>query len=435
MDSQLAQLRSWVVQARKYSSDSRHCSERDVFVALKGEAVDGHDFVEQVLKKNIVGAVVRQGFSQQTGLVDARLLEVEDTHKAHRFLAQEFRRKFQGKVVAVGGSSGKTSTKEFLFQLLSQKYKTIKTISSQNGELGIPKTLEQLEAGVEVAVVEVGIDAPGDMARHAELVQPDISLLTSIGEEHLNLLKSVENVFLEEKILFDVTLSRGGECFAPSADAYLSRLQKTARVYLIDTHTNQHDSVGMDYSHLPNAIARQNARLAVAVARHLKMSEMELQAAVKILKLPDGRGLNIELKNHAGLLIADHYNSNPSSLRAALTNAQELSEQRKIPLHLYLGDMLDLGQQTLSMHQGLLKEFSSLRAELVFFVGPTWKSLSSEIQAVMPNSSLYFFDDSSQAAQKITTVKQWNTPAVRLVKGSRGIQMENLLKVLQESLS
>src|SRR5690606_21477852 len=129
-------------------------------------------------------------------------------------------------------SSGKTSTKEFLRQILEPHYRCVVTQKSQNGELGIPKTLEGLRADTEIVLIEVGIDRPHDMERHMHIVQPDVGILTSIGEEHLEQLKNVDTVFAEESKLFEATWKRGGTCFAPRADHYLARFEKHSSMIL-----------------------------------------------------------------------------------------------------------------------------------------------------------------------------------------------------------
>ena len=184
-------------KASAYTSDSRRVTAQTIFVALKGEKTDGHKFVPELLERGCLLAIVSQDWLAQNSHYQNRgdVLAVPSTNEAHRLLAAVFRKKFQGKIIGVGGSSGKTSTKDFLSHLLSGAFKVFKTEKSQNGELGIPKTLEGLHSGFDLAVIEIGIDAPGDMRRHVEIVEPDVALLTSIGEEHLNLLKNIENVF------------------------------------------------------------------------------------------------------------------------------------------------------------------------------------------------------------------------------------------------
>ncbi len=418
-------LNDAIEKALSYTSDSRLLREGDIFIALKGLQADGHDYVGEILKKNPVAVVVDKSFAGN----DPRLVRVEDTTEAHRVLAAAFRQKFRGKLVAVGGSNGKTSTKEFLATLLSEKFKIIKTDKSQNGELGIPKTLEKLRPDIEVAVVEVGIDGPGDMRRHADLLQPDIALLTSIGEEHLNLLKSVDNVFQEEKILFDVTWGRGGFCFAPEVDSYLQKLSgkksfrmSPARPLLLN------ENFLMD-SALP-PLAEQNAALAVLAALELGLSVAEVAQGLKKLEVPEGRGRVYRMKN-GGVLVADHYNANPSSMKQGLAFARSRARGVNLPLVLIIGDMLDLGEQSDAAHASLVPDFEKSSATHAIFVGPQWKTLQSKIQRAIPEA--LFFENSSEAIGASMAVM--NPAACVYLKGSNGMRLDRIFSALKGFLA
>ena len=289
-----------------YTSDSRCARPGDIFVALRGSVRDGHEFVPALLAAG-VRCVAEQGTGARLNLngtaTAGRLVEVEDTHAAHREIAGHFRRRFAGPVVGIGGSSGKTTAKEFAAALLAARFRVAKTQASQNGELGIPRTLEQLRPDVELAVVEIGIDAPGDMARHAPLVAPDIGVLTSIGEEHLNLLRSIEGVFREEVVLFDVVRGRGGVCFAPADDPWLGGLTGNAGVQLVSSEPRDvHPELDPP---LRNPYLRRNAALACAVALHFGLRPDAIAGVLETLSPPKGRGGELRLAGGSVLLL-DH---------------------------------------------------------------------------------------------------------------------------------
>ena len=262
--SEILDLSQLCGECSGFCSDSRKIQKGEVFVALRGAQTDGHDFIDALLNLGIKHFVVADDSKAKWRAKQGRFVGVTNTHLAHRELARLFRVKFQNvKILAVGGSAGKTSTKEFIFTLLeSSGAKVFKTQKSQNGDLGIPITLENLGRGFDFGIVEVGIDAPGDMIRHANLLKPDAAVLTSIGEEHLNLLGSVENVFSEEKILFDETLKSGGPCFAPLSDSFLKRLAGQNNIFLLDSKTPEKFLQDQFYQILPSRVARQNAKLA-----------------------------------------------------------------------------------------------------------------------------------------------------------------------------
>ncbi|HEX6851525.1 MAG TPA: UDP-N-acetylmuramoyl-tripeptide--D-alanyl-D-alanine ligase [Candidatus Polarisedimenticolaceae bacterium] len=403
-----------------YTSDSRIATPHDVFVALKGGARDGHDFVPELLARG-VACVVERGRAPASGA--APFVEVEDTHAAHRVLAALFRRRFRGRVVGIGGSSGKTTAKEFTASILAAAFRVAKTERSQNGELGVPRTLERLRTGVEVAVVEIGIDAPGDMARHVEIVAPDIAVLTSIGEEHLNLLGSVENVFREETILFDATLARGGVAFAPEDDPWLSRLEGRPGVTLVPSDPERLDpALACPLTH---PYARRNAALACAVALHLGMPARAIAPVLATLDPPEGRGQERILAEGTVVLL-DHYNANPSSLRAGLEAARLRAASASLPLRLVLGDMLDLGSETARAHEGMIEALRSAAAASLWLVGPEWSKLADRLAGAA--GELRVFPDSAAAAREAEALRL--PPAVVLVKGSRGMALERVLRGL-----
>lgn len=416
-------LEAAIQTAQSYSSDSRILRSGEIFVALKGEKGDGHNFVPEILKRSeVVAVVVHKSYQSPVG--DPRLIFVEDSHQAHRQLAHAFRKKFAGKIVAVGGSNGKTSTKEFLATLLAEKFTIIKTDKSQNGELGIPKTLEKLRSGVEVAVVEVGIDGPGDMARHAALLMPDVAVLTSIGEEHLNLLKNVENVFSEEKILFSATPHQIN--FAPAGDPYLQRLKGATNLQYSPTKpTDVNTSFKISADFPP--IAQQNAALAVTVAKHLGLSDAEIARGLTQLQIPEGRGLRLNLKSGA-IVLADHYNANTSSMRFGLQHAVSVAKNEGRPLRVLLGDMLDLGDAAAQAHASLLPDVFALNAQAVAFIGPQWAALAPQITAKIPDAQFFH---NSQATTPLC--EKWSQERVVIfLKGSNGMKLDHAYQIFKK---
>lgn len=378
---------------------------------MKGEQVDGHQFVSELLKKNNVKAIVDQSY-QGTG---DSLIKVPSTQEAHWLVAHEFRKKFKGKVIGVGGSNGKTSTKEFLFALLKSKFNCIKTIASQNGLLGLPKTLESLRSGVEIAVVEIGTDAPGDMKKNVPLVDPDIGILTSIGPEHLNLLKNLEGVFKEERFLSDYLENKKAPCYVPQGDKFLQQL----------VSENKHTvvvSVMEEISKLKDqwpAHQQQNLSLAMAIAKQeFGLSLEELKETILGLSPPAGRG-QINQNNYGSYLIEDHYNSNPASLEKSIDFAVAFAAEKKMPLCLVLGDMLDLGETSVSAHQDILDKLSHINYQAVVFIGPIF-------QSIVKTKNTPTFINSMKASEKILELIP--QPAVILFKGSNGMVLGNCLE-------
>ncbi len=412
-------------KAKGFSSDSRTCDDSKIFVALVGLNGDGHDYVEDLVQnKNCQGAIVSATHEAQLSAETLKnCLVVPDTHQAHRLTAKYFRGCFTAPVVAIGGSAGKTSTKEFLKTLCEDSYHCLVTVGSQNGDQGIPKTLEGLNDSVELAIIEVGIDAPGDMYRHMNIVKPSVGVLTSIGEEHLQFLHNVETVYKEESQLFDKTIEHNGVCFAPASDKYLSGY-KSEKLRFVANDLSDFEGL-VDKNSFP-VIALQNLSLAIAVARHLGVPDDAIKKALAKIKPAAGRGRLLS-PNSSQTLILDHYNSNPASLRAAFVTVREQLKSKTVPLYLILGDMLELGPDSQKFHKELLDEAIKLRPEEMVLVGPEF----SEASRYLSNDSINAFDSHQSARSHVESMTNW--PGLFLFKGSRGMKLENLITMFEVS--
>ena len=189
----------------RVSTDSRAIKAGDLFVAIKGESFDGHEFIAQAVEKGAV-AVLCEKYPSAAPQEGIDIFLVEDTLVSFRLLAQHWREFIDPVVIAVAGSVGKTTTKDILAALLSGKFKKlIWTKGSQNGFVGLPITLMELVEDTEAAVIEVGIDAPMAMQKHINLVKPEVALVTAISEEHLEWLKDLETVAREENLILQET--------------------------------------------------------------------------------------------------------------------------------------------------------------------------------------------------------------------------------------
>jgi UDP-N-acetylmuramoyl-tripeptide--D-alanyl-D-alanine ligase len=409
-----ASLDTLIQQAFHFSSHSREVASGGLFVALKGEEVDGHDFVAQVLSQNVLGVFVERDL----GIKDSRIYLVPSTQELHEHLAAQFRKKFKGLVIGVGGSSGKTTTKEFLHSLLSKKYKTIKTEKSQNGRLGIPRTLEKLRDGVEVAVIEIGTDAPGDMRRNVTLVDPTQGVLVSIGEEHLTQLKNLEGVFEEERFLADYLLEKGRKFFCPRADNYLKTLEKKG-AQLVPAKPEDLDSSFR--SSFKEEHVLQDLTLSLALCLDLGIEKELLSLALQDLELLDGRGKKWAYRDDLWIL-RDHYNANPSSMQLSLKAAKDFSETHKLPLRLVLGDMLDLGASEEESHKEIVQVARSLNPESIIWVGSRFAQVLQN--KLLPNE--YTLTSSEDVISEDIKTKLLNS-GVLLFKASRGTALEKIM--------
>ncbi len=425
MISALHELDVLCSKAKGFTSDSRLVIDGSIFVALSGASFDGAKFILPSLTKFCGAFAVTQNqqvFESLPEEIRSRVLLVEDAHLAHRHLAKNFRIKFTGKVIAIGGSNGKTSTKEFLYHILASKFRAVKTQASQNGELGIPKTLEQLHSldgsPVDIAVIEVGIDGPGDMIRHVEIVRPHIAILTSIGEEHLNLLKSLEGVFREERILADWCGDYGGRVFIPQGDEYLERLVKEGKAVKSSPSLVSKFNQPFSQKHFISNLA-----LCLSVAKMLGMNDKEIQFALDNIEVPEGRGVLREYGDHIWIY-EDYYNANSASMKAGIDSAKDAAKQKSLPFHLVLGDMFDLGEQESVVHNQVLEYALDSKPDSLVLIGERFDRAVKQMGAIKSVSKLFASLEEAVSHRE----KLFSLPGVYLLKGSRGMRLECLCR-------
>ncbi|MGZ3653311.1 MAG: UDP-N-acetylmuramoyl-tripeptide--D-alanyl-D-alanine ligase [Bdellovibrionota bacterium] len=432
------------------SSDTRELQKGSLFVALKGEASDGHDHVEKAKAAGAVALVHRSGFPCPEGMIS---FPVDDTMEAWRALAGAWRREFTIPIAVVAGSAGKTTSKELLAALFRGKFKNVlHTLASQNGFQGVPTTLLRLRPEHDAAVIEVGIDEPGSMIQHLELVAPDAGLLTSIGPEHLEKLGDLETVEKEEGLLFAVLAIRGGLAAVNLDDERIARqaeqlnesqritysLKKEASVRgTVTVGTN--DELWMDVDGLGKGTERFRVPLegthnalnllgAITLAHGLGLTLENLYTGLVTFKAPPGRS---EVHQWKGCkVLADTYNANPASVVAALETLFGGGE-REGETWVCLGDMLELGSFEEAMHRGLAEPLLKHGVRNIFLYGPRMKKLEDELKSRKFAGMLAHFDSQEKMAERLRSTAHSGDRI--LIKGSRGMRMENVWKALRGS--
>jgi UDP-N-acetylmuramoyl-tripeptide--D-alanyl-D-alanine ligase len=353
------------------STDSRTVGEGQLFWALKGETFDGHDFVKEAIQRGAAGAVVHK--DRTAGLpanTRAAILGVPDTQKALGDLARWWRRRFDARVAAITGSGGKTTTKEMTCGILSLEGFTMKNEGNFNNLIGLPLSLFLLEKTHRYAVLEMGMNRPGEIGRLTEIADPDIGLITNVGRAHLEGVGSIEGVarakveLLEKMTPRALAILNGDDRILMQAAAAVRKkpitfgqgLQNPVRAEKIQNLGREGFSFDIHWEgkafsvrlRVPGFHNVYNALAAAAIALSLDLSTDRIQEGLgqfegikgrfKVVPLPDG-----------SLLIDDTYNSNPSSLRLALESLGALVHQGT-RLIVGLGEMLELGDETEAGH-------------------------------------------------------------------------------------
>ena len=424
------------------STDSRSPSPGALFVALQGERFDAHAFLAEAAARGAAGAVVRRGAGLPALPPGFGLFAVGDTLRALGALARFHRRRFRLPLGAVGGSNGKTTTKEMVGSILSVVGPALKTEGNLNNEVGLPLTLLRLTAGHRAAVVELGMNAPGEMGRLVALAEPDAGVLTTIQPEHLEGLGSLAGVAAAEGELFSglaatatavvnldealvVEQARASRArwltFGRDAGADV-RLEETrplgrAGQQVVLRSDGRTFAVQLGFLGAHNAL---NAAAAFALARGLGIPA-EACAQGLALARPTARRLSV-VEAPGGLTVLDDcYNANPASVRAALQTARELAGPGRVVA--VLGDMLELGPGEAEEHRQMVDvafQLATVRA----FLGP--RSWAAAPVQEAPESARFM---------EVEALWDWLQPRLRpgdvvLVKGSRGMRMERLVERL-----
>jgi UDP-N-acetylmuramoyl-tripeptide--D-alanyl-D-alanine ligase len=438
-------------------TDSRKIQTGCLFVALKGDKFDGHDFIPQAVTGGARGILCRRGATTvpqaQKGL---HVFAVDDTLEAYRELAFAWRREFSIPLVAVAGSVGKTTTKEFLAALLRGRWnEVLKTEGSQNGFVGIPMTLLKLEATHGAAVIEVGIDEPGVMEDHMALVRASAGVLTAIGPEHLEKLRDVPTIAREEGAALQAIDRDGGLVAINLDDSWIKphfTTLKGARKIAYTLGTQSGDKIlqgkvsgdgkqikltglglkGESFE-LPLA-GEHNARnflAAAAVAAGIGLSAEEIATGLKTFQGPEGRSQIREIAGKSPI-VCDYYNANPDSTVAGLKLLVQTAKERKSGAKIAcLADMLELGKDEEKYHRALATSLIDLGIENVLLYGERMKWLLEELKSRGYSGQASHFDDQTELSKSLRSV--FKSGDAVLIKGSHGMHMEEVWKALEAS--
>lgn len=436
------------------TSDSRRDVAGNLFVALSGERFDAHDFVSDVLARGAWAAVVERDVP---GVDPSRLFRVASSLEALGALARFHRQRWGGFVVTIGGSAGKTTTRAATSALLEaiRPGRVHSTAGNLNNLIGVPMTLLGLESHHEVAVVELGTNQRGEMARLSSICQANAAVLTCIGLEHTQGLGDLDGVEAEESDLFSA-MSASSHCIGNFDDArvlrILRRLQTEgptrARIYgyglganathrIVERHALEltrsririernlcgvRDEVSM-VTRLPGLPGALASTAALAVANTVWGADQAGEVVERALDrdVAEASRLSIIERSDRALVIDDCYNANPASMRSSIAVAKELANARQARLILVLGDMLELGELSRAEHSALADELAG--AAEVVAVGAEMGALVSAAMGARVSVSHYLSAD--DAVQPVASAIHGRD--VVLVKGSRGVRLERVV--------
>lgn len=413
------------------STDTRKIQAGNLFFALKGPNFNANAMAAEALEKGAQYAII----DDADYLAGERTLLVEDGLVALQKLATAYRQTLTIPIVGLTGSNGKTTTKELIFSVLSQKYHCFATTGNLNNHIGVPLSILSIKKEHEIAVIEMGANKQGDIKELVEIAQPTHGLITNIGKAHLEGFGGMEGVRKGKGELFDFLQVSTGVTFLPQQagaiqEMFSERGMQNA-VYtndampttLVEAKPMVRYSVESGQiidSHLPGIYNFENIQLAIAVGKYFELSDEQCNTGISTYIPNNHRSQFIKIGSNQVLM--DAYNANPSSMNAAISH---FAETEGTPKLLILGDMFELGDSSADEHAALGKLIAGLAFEKVLLVGLHMQ------HALIHLPSAYYFPD--KFGLHIWLQDHPIQDSFLLVKGSRGIQLESVLAFLENS--
>ena len=423
------------------TTDSRQIKEGVMFFALKGEKFDGNDFAEDALKAGARYAVVDRFLLEGTTYKGRKCIVVENSLDMLQKLAAYHRQQFDIPVVGITGTNGKTTTKELVAAVLSRKFETVATQNNFNNHIGVPLTLFRFDERTELAVVEMGASAPGEIAGLTQVVQPTCGIITTVGKAHLQGFGSFEGVKKTKGELYDFLRQKGGMVFFNADNPDLCEmvahrpglrtfrygvkeqgvqiLPATAESPYLQLSFERDGQPVTISTHLVGDYNADNVMAALAIGTYFEVPFASMVRAIEDYTPSNSRSQLV--KTERNTLIIDAYNANPSSMKVALKNFAATNFEHKV---LMLGDMLELGPDSVAEHRAILEQAVQVTPD-VYLVG-------SEFEAA---NALGFLSGRIRTFPSIEALKEYVTEqpltdCTILIKGSNGKHMQRVVDAL-----
>lgn len=417
------------------TTDTRKIIEGSFFFALKGENFDANTFAAQAIEAGAAYAVIDNATYKNGG----KYILVPDVLTALQDLARYHRRQLAIPVVGLTGTNGKTTTKELINAVLSQKFNTLATQGNLNNHIGVPLTVLSINASHEAAVVEMGANHVGEIALLSSISQPSHGMITNVGKAHLEGFGSIEGVKQGKGELYDFLSGHNQQAFINSNNAILMEMQAARKFttppifygdaiddlvsaeitgnapYLSLRWTN--NTSGESYevtTKLTGAYNLDNILAAICIGVHFKLSAGEINRGIENYQPKNNRSQVVKTADNT--LICDYYNANPTSMAAAIENVGKLTADKKAVV---LGDMFELGDEAEAEHAAIVDKAINTAIDRCIFIGKAFYKQKS------PNAEFYETRDNAAEALQANPIKG----STVLIKGSRGMALEKLVEL------
>ena len=421
-------LYNFFLKSTGICTDTRTVSKGNLFLCLRGNNFNGNKFAKEALEKGASFVIVDEKEYQ----LNDQCIIVEDTLRTLQKLAYFHRQKLNIPILGITGTNGKTTTKELVYAVLSERYSVYATKSNLNNHIGVPLTLLSIDPNdAEIAIVEMGANHTGEIKELCQIAQPDYGIITNIGRAHLEGFKTIDGVIQTKKALYDAVKEKGGTVFVNVDDELLMSLSEGINHI---TYGKRGDYRGEllpgnlyltfnlpDYSmkiqtQLTGDYNFSNAMAAIAVGLHFNIPIENVKSALESYK-PDNNRSQIIYKGNKTIII-DAYNANPSSMLAAIENLLRISTLHKAVL---LGDMFELGTESLAEHQKIVDMLKNSEIKQVYLLGEIFSKTNADTFWKYTNYNCLANILKEQLPDEVTI----------LIKGSRSMKMECFLDVIK----
>lgn len=426
---EIAALHQLFLQCKSITTDTRKITEDSLFFALKGDNFDANTFTEEALQKGAKYVVIdniKYHIDDQTILVDNTLKTLQD-------LAQFHRNYLKLPIISLTGSNGKTTTKELIHAVLSQKFNVKATVGNLNNHIGVPLTLLSFDETTEIGIVEMGANHQKEIEFLCQIAQPDYGYITNFGKAHLEGFGGIEGVIKGKSEMYEYLKNNNKTAFINLDDPIQVEKSKTINSYTFSSSdknadinfgdSNANPYVAVEYnnititSHLIGIYNSTNIKAAITIGHYFNVSDELIKTAINNYNPTNNRS-QLSQKG-SNRLILDAYNANPSSMTLALQNFIQIPESNKIA---FLGDMFELGEESTFEHKNIVELLKKQTQIEFYFIGLEFNKVKFE------QSNFHFFATFEEAKSVISEKKFKNNYI--LIKGSRGMALERIVELL-----
>ncbi|AMD95056.1 UDP-N-acetylmuramoyl-tripeptide--D-alanyl-D-alanine ligase [Leptotrichia sp. oral taxon 847] len=439
-----------IIDINNIEMNSKKVKNKDLFIAIRG----GNNFVNEALSKGAFviydnsDIEIKKGFEKKAFFVD-------DSIKFLQKLAKKWRESLSIKVIGITGSNGKTTVKDMIYHILSQKFKGKKTLGNYNNHIGLPFTLLRSATDDKFIILEMGMSDFGEIDLLGQIANPDINVITNIGESHLEFLKTKENVFRAKTEILpyikDALIVNGDDKYLKSIKSEKIKVIKALNLekndFLENSENFYYGDIDFDKNntrftlkyfgqickknvtrnYVTNVLGEHNIlnlTMAIAVAKQFGVEDKVIEDAIKNINLTDMRFQIIE--KGKTVYINDAYNASPSSIEKSLETFSKIYNEDSVKKIIVLGDMLELGENELKYHADIYYVLKNVKFDKLYLFGKRMKSLFEKIEnEKLNNKEIIYFNKKSEIKEKINEIKE---NKVVLLKASRGIKLEEIIE-------